>query len=251
MIAVQVPSGVPHLTYQVQWEKLPDDYLLPDDPVDNTNQTLLAAALQESLELVGFLTTQSLAAWNLGVCVTVNGKTIVQAPDWFYVPQVFPLEPPRARRSYTPHAEGAVPALVMEFLSDTDGSEYSARPFYPYGKFWFYERILQVPTYIIFEPDAGTLEVRDLVASQYQLQNPDEQGRYWMEALRLYLGVWQGTKADRTGYWLRWWDASGNLLLWGVERLAEERQRTEQERQRADRLADLLRAQGIDPDQGL
>ena len=31
--------------YVVTWEKLPDDYLLPDDPVDNLTQPALAAAL--------------------------------------------------------------------------------------------------------------------------------------------------------------------------------------------------------------
>ena len=38
MILAQVPSEVPHLTYQVSWEKLPEDYLLPDEPVENTSQ---------------------------------------------------------------------------------------------------------------------------------------------------------------------------------------------------------------------
>ena len=61
------------------------------------------------------------------------------------VHQVLPLDPPRSRRSYTLHTEGEIPAIVMEFLSDTDGGEYSIRPHPPYGKLWFYERILQVP----------------------------------------------------------------------------------------------------------
>jgi hypothetical protein len=152
--------------------------------------------------------------------------------------------------------EGDIPALVMEFLSETDGGEYSARPFYPYGKLWFYERILQVPVYVIFEPEGSTLEIRQLVESRYQVQQPDENGRYWIASMNLYLGVWHGTKAERTGYWLRWWDENGNLLLWGTERLEQERQRAEQERQRAEqerqraeRLESYLQAQGINPDE--
>jgi Uma2 family endonuclease len=253
---MQVPSGVPQLVYQVSWEELPDNYLLPDEPVENTDQPLLAAALRESLELAGFLEApERLVASNLGICATVNGRTVVKAPDWFYASRVLPRDSPRARRSYTPHLEGEVPALVIEFLSDTDGGEYSSRPFYPYGKLWFYERILQVPWYVIFEPEVGTLEVRRLAEGDYQLQPADERGRYWITALNLFLGVWQGTKADRTGRWLRWWDAEGNLLLWGAERLElarqrveQERQRAEQERQRAERLAAYLQAQGIDPE---
>jgi hypothetical protein len=50
------PKGKPIMTtltqdYQITWEKLPDDYKLPDDPVDNINQPALAAALTESLQL--------------------------------------------------------------------------------------------------------------------------------------------------------------------------------------------------------
>ncbi|MBT9314517.1 hypothetical protein [Leptothoe spongobia] len=50
------------------------------------------------------------------------------------------------------------------------------------------------------------------------------------------------------GYWLRWWDANGQLLPWAVEKVAAVTQKAEQERQRAERLAEILRAQGIDPD---
>ncbi|MDF5712898.1 MAG: Uma2 family endonuclease [Rhizonema sp. NSF051] len=256
MTVAQVQSGVPHLTYHVKWEKLPEDYLLPDEPVENTSQPLIAAALRESMELIGLLTPERLVASNLGICATVNGKTIVKAPDWLYVPKVLPLESQGTRRSYTPRVEGDSLAVVMEFLSETDGGEYSFRPFYPYGKLWFYERILQVPVYVIFEPEEGTLEIRQLQESQYQMQQPDENERYWIASLNLYLGIWHGTKAERTGYWLRWWDADGNLLLWGAERLEQERQRAEQERQRAEqesqraaRLESYLRSQGIDPNQ--
>jgi Uma2 family endonuclease len=260
---IQVPSGVPQLVYQISWEKLPDDYRLPDEPVDNTDHSLLAAALRESLELAGLLDTpERLVASNVGICTTVSGRTVVKAPDWFYVSHVLPLDPPRARRSYTPHLEGEVPTLVIEFLSETDGGEYSYRPFFPYGKLWYYERILQVPYYVIFEPEAGTLEVRRLEKGSYQLQQADEQGRYCIAPLNLFVGIWQGTKADRTGRWLRWWDTDGKLLLWGAERLEqerqraeeerqraeEERQRAEQEHQRAERLAAYLRAQGFDPE---
>jgi hypothetical protein len=61
------------------------------------------------------------------------------------------------------------------------------------------------------------------------------------EGVGLFLGVWQGTKAERTGYWLRWWDESGEMLLWGAEMV-------ERERQRADRLAAQLRAAGMEPE---
>jgi non-ribosomal peptide synthetase component E (peptide arylation enzyme) len=72
----------------------------------------------------------------------------------------------------------------------------------------------------------------------------------------LYLGVWQGAKEQRDGYWLRWWDELGNILPWAVEIVAQERQIAEQERlraeqanERAEKLANYLRSQGINPDE--
>ena len=43
--------------YKVTWEKLPDDFKLDDRSVDNINQPAIAAALTESLELSGKLST--------------------------------------------------------------------------------------------------------------------------------------------------------------------------------------------------
>ncbi len=88
---------------------------------------------------------------------------------------------------------------------------------------------------MIFEPDSGELEVYQLDDDQrYQLSNPDSNKRYWIAEMKLSLGVWQGTRENRTGYWLRWWDENEKLLLWGSER--------------AERLAAELRTAGIEPE---
>jgi hypothetical protein len=111
---------------------------------------------------------------------------------------------------------------------------------------------------------------------------PNEQGLFWIETLNLFLGVWQGERAARQGYWLRWWNASAELLLWGNETAQQERlkaeqsqqiaeqaqqiadqalqeleqerlkvvqalQEAEQQKQQARRLAEKLRALGVDP----
>ena len=73
-----------------------------------------------------------------------------------------------------------------------------------------------------------------MVNGKYQQESPDESQRFWIEALDLFLGVWIGKKAEFEGYWLRWWDKSGNLLLWGSELVNQERQIAEKERQRAE-----------------
>ncbi|ACK67784.1 conserved hypothetical protein [Rippkaea orientalis PCC 8801] len=247
---------------QITWEKLPDDFVLPDDPVDNINQPTLAAALTESLELAGRLGDKAITTTNYGICSRLNDKFVVKAPDWSYIPQItVPRE--EVIRSYTPHLQGEIPAIVMEFLSDTEGTEYSSKPTFPPGKWFFYEKILKVPNYVIFEPNQGLLELYQLDESgEYQLKSANEVGRHWIPQLDLYLGVWQGIREKRPGYWLRWWTAEGDLLLWGSELANQERQRAETERQRAEteyqraeterqraeKLAAFLREQGIDPD---
>ncbi|WP_083468749.1 Uma2 family endonuclease [Nostoc piscinale] len=241
--------------YQITWEKLPEDYILPDEPVDNINQPALAAALTQSLELAGKLPINALTPTNYGICATLNGATVVKAPDWAYIPNIT-VSREEVIRSYTPQLEGDIPIIVIEFLSDKDGGEYSIKPTYPPGKWFFYECILKVPNYAIFEPASGNLEVYflDNNTGRYTIQSPDENQHYWIADMNFYLGVWQGTHENRTGYWLRWWDENGQLLLWGSElveqerqRAEQERQRAEQERQRAERLAAQLRAAGIEP----
>jgi Uma2 family endonuclease len=133
-----------------------------------------------------------LIASNLGICATVNGELVIKAPDWFYVPRVQPLTQRYDRKSYTPNLEGDTPSLVMEFLSDTEGGEYSVKRSYPPGKWFFYEQVLKVPTYVIFEPDTGLLEVYRLQEQRYDLELPDSEGRHWFAEMGLFLGRMAG-----------------------------------------------------------
>ncbi|HIK09909.1 MAG TPA: Uma2 family endonuclease [Oscillatoriaceae cyanobacterium M33_DOE_052] len=134
----------------------------------------------------------------------------------------------------------------------------------------------------------NSLQGWHLDASQhYQPLVPNERGWLWCETLGFWLGTWEGT-IDREGaVWLRFYDGEGNLVPLpeeAAQQLAEqERQNAEQERQnaeqaqqqaeqaqqqaeqerknaeqertraeqaelKADRLAEKLRAMGIDPD---
>jgi hypothetical protein len=230
---------------KVTWNKLPDDFILPDDPVDNNLQPLLAEALRESLELAGLLLESMLIATNFGICATVADKTVVKAPDWVYIPDVKPLSGEVIRRSYTPNIEGNRPLIVLEFISETEGTEYSINPYYPYGKWYFYERILQVPLYGIFHPKTGVLDLFRLVDGRYESQSFDENKRFWIAEMNLFLGTWDGKRSQLSTTWLRWWDTTGNLLLWGKEFIEQERQRAEQERQRAEQAESQLRQEQV------
>ncbi|EKV02242.1 hypothetical protein Lepto7375DRAFT_4465 [Leptolyngbya sp. PCC 7375] len=229
----------------IRWEKLPKHYVLPDDPVDNISQPFIAAALSESLSIAGRISETALITTNYGLCATVNDKTVVKAPDWAFIPHI---TVPRAdiERSYTPYLEGDPPTVVMEFLSATEGGEYSIKATYPPGKWFYYESILKVPYYVIFEPTNGSLEVYRLDdANGYQLQMPDNQNGYLIENMGLSLGVWEGIRENRSGYWLRWWDTQGKLLLWGSELSAQERQRAEQAEQTRNAAVLKLLSMGL------
>ena len=240
----------------VTWEALPADYPLPDDPVENVQQPALGAALTDALGAAGYIQPAMLIGSNFGLVATVNKKLIVKAPDWFYVPQVHPVAPEVIRRSYTPSVEGEPISVVMEFLSETEGGELSIRATPPYGKLYFYEQILRVPTYVTYDPYELSLEVRCLQAGQYSLQAANSDGRWWIPELGLFLGIWPGERLGQTTHWLRWWDQAGHLLLWSSEQAEQERQRAEQEqqkaeqeRQRAESFAAKLRELGVDPEQ--
>ncbi|WP_228061862.1 hypothetical protein [[Phormidium] sp. LEGE 05292] len=83
--------------------------------VSEQGQPLLAGALRESLELIGFIQPQMLIASNFGLCATINGQFIAKAPDWVYVASV--KEILADRKSYTPNLEGEVPAIVITFFA--------------------------------------------------------------------------------------------------------------------------------------
>jgi Uma2 family endonuclease len=260
-MVLQIPSSKTEPT--VTWEALPADFVLPDDPVENIQQPSLAAALTDALGANGRLQPEMLIGSNFGLVATVKKKIVVKAPDWFYVPQVHPVAEGIIRRSYTPNLEGAPVAVVMEFLSQEEGGELSVRSTPPYGKLHFYEQILQVPTYVTYDPYEPSLDVRCLNNGRYAMQAPDAEGRIWIPELELFLGIWYGERLRQTTNWLRWWDSAGNMLLWSAEQAEQERQRAEEERQRAEQerqraeeqhqraelFAAKLRELGVDPNQ--
>lgn len=206
-----------------------------------------------------------------------------EAPDWFYVPNVPPLLDGQIRRSYVIWREFIAPTIALEFASGNGEEERDRTPrsldpndkTRP-GKFWVYEQIVHIPYYGIYEIRTGILEVYTLVGGIYQRLAPNDRGHYPIPPLGVELGLWQGNYQNQNQLWLRWWDENGNLLLTGWEQAELERLRVEQERQRADaerernqqmevlleeerkkmreaiakaeRLAEQLRSQGLDPE---
>jgi Uma2 family endonuclease len=205
-----------------------------------------------------------------------------KAPDWFYVPGVPPMLEGQIRRSYVLWKELVKPLLLIEYVSGDGSEERDRTP--RTGKFWVYEQGICAWYYAIFEPAKASVEVYQLLSGRYQPVPPSPTGRFLIAPLRIELGVWEGEYRDLRAPWLRAWDAdTGQLLLSAEERAlaakeradtaesllddtrqllqeeteraeterrnaAEVQRRLEDEKQRAAKLAERLRALGIDPD---
>jgi hypothetical protein len=224
------------------WEPLPDNFRLCHSPLNNIQPPFFADALTEALGAAQRIQPEMLIGSNIGLVANVDNQFVFKSPSWLYVPRVNSLPSGMMRCRYLPNVEGDPVATVIELLSEKDNGELSLRFTKPYGSLYIYEQILQVPTYIVYQPQRAWLQAYQLQDGRYVPQLPNAQGRFWIPQLELFLGIWHGERLAQTLNWLRWWDADGNLLLWSSEQ-------AEAERQRADRLEALLRAQGIDPDQ--
>ncbi len=184
-------------------------------------------------------------------------------PDWFLsigVPRLYAGWD--LRLSYVVWDEGVNPYVVVELLSPgtekEDLGQTQAGEGAPPTKWEVYESILKVPYYILYDRYSNTLRGFKLVEGRYQALVV-ENDRIRMPELKAGLGLWEGEYEGRIRPWLRWLDSKGNWIPTALEqaeerqRQAEERQRQAEERQRqaeanAARLAEKLRALGIDPE---
>ena len=161
------------------------------------------------------------------------------SPDWFYVPNVTPTINGEVRRSFVMWQETIQPLIALEFVSGNGAEERDQTPVK--GKFWVYERAIQIPFYGIYEVNKAQVEMYQLVNGRYRQMIPNDSDRYLIEPLKVELGIWQGEYQNQQFPWLRWWDSEGNLLLTSEEQI-------QQERERVKRLEEQLRTLGIDPE---
>ncbi len=167
-------------------------------------------------------------------------------PDWFAVIGVSRLyEGCDSRLSYVVWQEEMNPLIVVELLSAKTEKEDLGRTLRdvnaPPTKWQVYERILRVPYYAVFGRKASELRLFRLSGMSYS-EVTDHGGRFWVTEAELGLGLWQGKYKGQERLWLRWYDTQGNWIPTPEER-------AEQERQRAERLAEILRQLGHDPNQ--
>ncbi|WP_414371805.1 hypothetical protein [Synechococcus sp. H60.4] len=102
------------------------------------------------------------------------------------------------------------------------------------------ERVFRTPEYFYFSPETQEFTGLQLRGERHEEIEPPEQRWRWREVLGLRLGI-----PNRQ---LRYFFPSGELMPTPEEAEKIERQWAEQERQRAERLAQKLRELGVDPD---
>lgn len=213
-----------------------------DTPVDNLisekQQRLLVITLYSSFSPeVTFLATA-----NVGLFYGLKIPPLVPDVMLSLDVQIAEEWEKKENRSYFVWEFGKPPEIAVEIVSNKVGQELGT-------KLQDYARA-RVAYYAVFDPlhqlGDAVLRVFELHGNQYtELSEP------WMEQIDLGLTLWQGEFEGKQYEWLRWCDRAGNVLLTGDERAEQERQRADRAQQRADQLAELLRSQGIDPDQFL
>ena len=239
-----------------RYTTLPTSDELPcsdDTPVDNEDQNFLPNYLLFLLELIW----KERNDWYFGVDMGIYHTTGVSpkvpvVPDGFLslgVPRRKPGN--KSRKSYVTWEEAeTVPTWVLEMVSWTPGNEYD-------DKLAIYQK-LGVLYYVIYNPEYWQrdrhqpFEVYKLVEGEYQLQLGEP---YWMPEVGLAIGRSQGIVGGIEREILSWFDRQGERYLSAEEQAQQAQaeaeqaqQQAEQAQQQTQRLAERLRALGIDPD---
>ena len=231
-----------------------------DTPVDNFQSAKQQRLLVEPLYASWLPGVPFIADANIGLFYGLKLDPIV--PDAFLSLNVqMPADwSQKKNRSYFVWEFGKVPEVCIEIVSNRKGNELDSKKA-------DYARI-GIAYYVVFDPleqlqredelNGKVLQVWALMAGQYvEVAEP-----FWLQTVNVGLTVWAGSFEGLEFTWLRWCDRNGQVIPTGAERAEAESQRAEAERQRAeaesqareaerqraDRLADRLRAMGINPD---
>lgn len=232
-------------------ETLPTMYDLPSEDPDEPGlpdeyHYLQPQLLSATFRLSDYAAEEVFTAGDLNIYYDVRHPLWHKRPDWFAVlgvPRLY--DEHDLRLSYVMWQEGVSPSVVVELLSpgteNEDLGKTQRGSNQPPTKWEVYEQILRVPYYVVFDRYTDQLRAFNLVANQYQELDLTEP-RIWMSTLNIGLGLWQGECRGINRQWLRWYDVTGNWIPTEAEQLASTQQRAEQ-------LAERLRAMGIDPDE--
>ncbi len=181
--------------------------------------------------------TPFLAAANVGIFALAGAPAIV--PDVFLSLDVQVADHwwEKKHRSYFVWEFGKPPEVAIEIVSNRQGDELD-------GKLKAYQR-MRVSYYVVYDP---TYQLGEELLRVYELRGTtyEQMTENWLAKVGLGLTLWDGEFEGKQFTWLRWCDRDSNLIPTGAERAETERQRAEQAEQKAAKLAEKLRALGVD-----
>jgi hypothetical protein len=240
-----------------------------DTPVDNIQSEKQQRLLVEPLYSSKVLPSPFLAAANLGLFYKLKGDPIVPDVMLSLGVQCADDFSQKQNRSYFVWEFGKLPEVCVEIVSNQEGDKLilsrKSQQKRKTVKKDLYAQI-RIPYYVVFDPlrqiqgeqemNGALLRVWSNLAGRYteltSLQGVSEAGQsVWLESLGLGLTLWSGPfEEEGTRLWLRWCDQEGQVIPTGAERAETERQRADEAESKAQRLAERLRAMGIDPNAG-
>ncbi len=220
---------------------LPSADELPDSdetPVDNELQELIPGLLKAILLLLWSERMDWFFGVDMGIYYHPDKPPIV--PDGFLSLGVERFYDEELRPSYVLWDEQVLPMLVLEVVSQNYRKEYS-------DKLDDYAA-LGVLYYVIYSSRRRRkphLEVHKLVNGKYELQpgNP-----VWLPEIGLGIGCERGNYCGVTREWMYWYDEAGKRYFTPEEQIKQAQQQAKLAEQRAQELAEQLRALGINPD---
>ncbi len=159
------------------------------------------------------------------------GTRAYRGPDFFVVRGI---DGSYLRQKWVTWMEGGrYPDLIIELLSPSTRTKDLRE------KKQLYEQTFRTAEYFVWDPfDPRAFEGWHLVGGRYEPIEPDEQGRRWSQVLEMWVGPWKGTFDQDRAVWLRFYDATGQLVLTGEEAAQAEAEaaqaEAEAERKRAE-----------------
>ena len=205
---------------------------------DNTKQFRWIVVIKENLELLFVDEPEVFVAGDLLWYPVEGNNTLRQAPDVMVVMG----RPKGDRGSYRQWQEDNMPPqVVFEILSPGNRFGEMLR------KLGFYDRY-GVEEYYIYDPDK--LELTGLQRGEADLQVIEEMNGWVSPRLQIRFQMTDGGleiyRPD--GQRFLTYSELGQQLEQARQQADQERERADQERQRAERLAEQLRAVGLEPD---
>ncbi|MCF2149279.1 Uma2 family endonuclease [Desmonostoc muscorum LEGE 12446] len=187
------------------------------------------------------------ASGNLTIYYSPNQKKseYFRGPDFFVVLGTEKKD----RKSWVVWQEdGKYPNVIVEILSNSTAAVDKG------FKIQVYQDTFRTPDYFWFDPITMEFQGFHLVDGKYQEIQTTTDGRLWSQQLELYLGVYEGK--------LRFFTTENQMIPSSEELAQQESLRAQQESLRAQqaeeraqqaeqeiaRLRELLRTQGINPD---